>query len=293
MIGEDSPPKSNDLEGWRQAIVDNRLRAFRLEAVAAAFQDLGQRDKNVQNALAKCLSDSVLRMLRRYVGLNHPNKGEDIILRVHGHIFEALLRPASADGRNLREAFVPRLLFRLKDAIAAEARERRIPDETRPSHKHKKLKQSDGVEGIEIAILQKSSEAAEDLDLSDAENTDSSGESAIREAENAESADELGPEDVEIAPQRKFRPRLFDDVRRVDEQITVNQILEQVPEPRKRLAFCLFMNGLPYYSKRKGVESIARALGISERTAREWVEEVRKLLEESEDIQHLRDGSRR
>lgn len=39
--GEEAPPKSTDLDGWRQAIADDRLKAFRLEALAAAFQDLG------------------------------------------------------------------------------------------------------------------------------------------------------------------------------------------------------------------------------------------------------------
>lgn len=89
---------------------------FRLESVVAAFQDLNGHDVEVLNALAKHLSDSLLRILRKYVGSHHPNKGKDIILRAHGVIFEALLRPESADGRNLREAFVPRVLFRLKGA---------------------------------------------------------------------------------------------------------------------------------------------------------------------------------
>ncbi len=50
MIGEDSPPNSTDLEGWRQAIADDSLTAFKLEAIAAAFQDLGPDDKSIQNA---------------------------------------------------------------------------------------------------------------------------------------------------------------------------------------------------------------------------------------------------
>ena len=70
-------PESTDLDGWRQAIENDRLATFRLEAIAAAFQDLGQRDKEVQNALAKHLSDSILKILRQRVGFNHPNRGED------------------------------------------------------------------------------------------------------------------------------------------------------------------------------------------------------------------------
>jgi len=68
-IGEGPPLKSDDLGGWQQAIADNRLKTFRLEAIAAAFQDLGQRDIQVRNALAKHLSDSILRMLRKCVGV--------------------------------------------------------------------------------------------------------------------------------------------------------------------------------------------------------------------------------
>src|ERR1039458_8329843 len=136
-IGEEPPPKPSDLDGWRQAVGDGRLRTLKLQAIAAAFQDLGQCDIKLRNALAKHLSDAILRILRKYVGVNHPNRGEDIMFRVHGQMFEALLRPTSADGRNLRKAFVPRMLFRMKDAIAAEDRERRIPDECRPTEKRK------------------------------------------------------------------------------------------------------------------------------------------------------------
>ena len=62
--------------------------------------------------------------------MNKPNQGEDIILRVHGEIIAALLHPSSPDGNALRLAFGPRVLFRLKDGIAAEERERRIPEES-------------------------------------------------------------------------------------------------------------------------------------------------------------------
>jgi hypothetical protein len=79
-IGEEPPSNSTDLDGWRQAIADERLNTLRLETIAAAFQDLGARDTDVWNALAKHLSDSIIRMLRGRVGFNHPNKGEDIIL---------------------------------------------------------------------------------------------------------------------------------------------------------------------------------------------------------------------
>jgi hypothetical protein len=40
QTGEEVPPKSTDLPGWRQAIATDRLKRFCLEALAAAFQDL-------------------------------------------------------------------------------------------------------------------------------------------------------------------------------------------------------------------------------------------------------------
>jgi hypothetical protein len=49
---DEEPPKSTDLDGWRQAIAEDRLKKFRLESLAAAFQDLGQRDQQLQHALA-------------------------------------------------------------------------------------------------------------------------------------------------------------------------------------------------------------------------------------------------
>jgi hypothetical protein len=84
QTGEEVPPKSTDLPGWRQAIAADRLKLFRLEALAAAFQDLGNCDHQIQHVLAKHLSDSILRLLRKHVGMNKPNQGEDIILHVHG-----------------------------------------------------------------------------------------------------------------------------------------------------------------------------------------------------------------
>ena len=48
------------------------------------------------------------------------------------------------------------------------------------------------------------------------------------------------------------------------------------------------MNDVPYKSKRKDVDSIAKALGISEKTAREWIKEVRKTLAEDENVRQLK-----
>lgn len=260
-------PKSTDLDGWRQAIADNRLREFRLEAIAAAFQDLGGRDKRVQETLAKHLNDAILKILRPRVGFHHPNRGEDIILRVQGKIIIALLRPSSADGRSLRVAFIPRILFRLKDAIAEEERERRVPDETRPREKRGTAKArkdtGEAEEAVEVAPLT-------EIQHSDADTEDS--------------------EEGEIVPVKKCDTSLLDGVRDADQQIDVARVLERVCDYRKRLAFHLFMDGVPYKSKRSDVYTIAQALGVSEKTARDWVEEVRQLLQDDERVKFLKEG---
>ena len=61
LVSGDPPPNSDDLEGWRRAIADSRLNTFRLEAVTAAFQDLSGQNIEVRNALAKHLSESIIR----------------------------------------------------------------------------------------------------------------------------------------------------------------------------------------------------------------------------------------
>ena len=96
--------------------------------VAIAFDvpaELG--DRLLAYREEKHLSDAITRLLRRLIGVNHPNRGDDIIYRVHGQIFEQLLKPNSADGKALREAFTARVTFRIKDALVAEHRYSRIP----------------------------------------------------------------------------------------------------------------------------------------------------------------------
>src|ERR1700677_4035034 len=118
---EEQPPDPRDLEGWRQAVKDERLGSFRKEAVIAAIQDLGPNaDEEVIGALARYVSDEMMRVLRRHIGINHRNKGDDIIEEAHSQLIEALLKPGSADGKGLREAFVPRIRYRAADAIRAE-----------------------------------------------------------------------------------------------------------------------------------------------------------------------------
>jgi hypothetical protein len=260
---EESSPKSNDLEGWLQAVRDDSLSGFRLESIAAAFQDLGTRDKVLQNALAKHLSRSILGILRRRTGFHHPNQGEDIMLRAHDEVILALLQPASADGRGLRSAFVPRVLFRLKDAIAKEDRERRIPDDAgqHAESKTNKKKRKNGTNQA-VAVAFGSQDPC------------------------AERGDAIGFDDA--VPWKPVTSTLSDEISDANEEIDVSRILECIPDERKRLAFRLFMDEVPYKSKRKEVTSIAGALGISEKTAREWIKEVTLILTRNEEVKSLK-----
>lgn len=250
-------PEPTDLEGWRQAIRQGLLSRFRLEALVTAIQDLGPlAEPNVRNPLAKHLSDAMSRLLRRLVGPNHPNRGEDIIYRVHGQLFEALLKPNSADGKALREAFTARVSFRIKDAIAAEGQHSRIPAQAKKSVKGRKIE-----EAVRIVPSHETPDAANDSDSDD----DGSPRNSNRDL------------------------TLLDPVRNLDQCIDIVHFMKAVPDERKRLAFYLSMDDVPFGSKRG--DSIARALGISAKTAKQWVEEVQEILQSDPEIQDLQKAS--
>jgi hypothetical protein len=278
----ESSPASTDIEGWRRAVAEGALAGLRLEALVAALQDLGPHaDANVKRALVKQLNDAMLRMLRSFVGFNHPNQGEDIIYRVHHQLFDALLRPKSADGQALRAGFANIVSYRVKDAIAVEYRHSRIP--TRQDAKD--------TEDDELLV------AANDLTAPTAR-ADGAGDRARElgaDAPTLEDVADLGeqgdPADVsdgEDAPGRDSNRdmTLLDGGRHLDEQLDVARILKEVTDHRKRLAFYLHMQGVPFGSK-KG-NSIAKALGKSTKTVTDWVEEVRAQLKNNKEVQDLR-----
>ena len=120
--GEDAPP-STDLAGWRRCVGDGRFRAFSMESIVAAIQDLGPAtDKAVMNSLVLHVSDTIMRMLRGVIGRNHRNEGEDMITRAHAKLVAAMFSPKSADGKGLRVAFRFRVEKRAADAIRAETK---------------------------------------------------------------------------------------------------------------------------------------------------------------------------
>jgi hypothetical protein len=251
--GAEPPPKSTDLDGWRRAIADGRLPTFRLEELIAAIQDLGpSTDRNVRNALAKHLSDAIVRMLRRAVGLNRPNQGKDIIYRVHADLFEALLDPNSKDGKGLREAFYPRAMFRVKDAIALENKHSRIPVQ-------QPVKRAKGAKSASLPLMERTHvmPPPEPADRTPADDRGDGEEAVLRNANR----------DL----------TLLDGVRDTDQQIDVDRFLEEnIADDRKRLAFRLYMDGVPFKSKR--TNSIAKTLGVSDKTAEHWIAEVQEIL---------------
>lgn len=252
---EPPPPQSNDLAGWKLAVANGTFRQFRLEEIVAAIQDLWPHtDKVVLHALAKHLSDSMINILRDCVYFSHANHGQDIIDRVHSQLWEALLQPKSADGKGLRLAFGPRLKFRLKDAIAVEARGFRSPDEysVGGSKKGKKSKNTD--QDTERTIGSLSEHLDEPHDAGDSDDDSSPSKRTSRCADHG----------------------LLERARIAEEERHVESVLRLITDDRKRLAFRLFMDGVPYKSLKS--HSIAAALDISEKTAREWIKEVQVLL---------------
>ena len=63
------------------------------------------------------------------MSFNHPNKGLDIIEQTHSHVIESILQPSSADGRALRVAFIPRVMFRLRNTIERRAKPEPVLEE--------------------------------------------------------------------------------------------------------------------------------------------------------------------
>jgi RNA polymerase sigma factor (sigma-70 family) len=253
--GEEPPPLSTDLAGWRQAVADGRFRPFSLEAIAAAIQDLRpNRDGGLIRDLVKHLSDSVYRIVRAKVWYSHPNRGDDIVERVCDQFWVALFQPQSADGKGIRQALRSRLEFRVKDAIAAEARARRVPHETAAKPPKGPPK-----------AAAPTNEGGEEIDL------DEIGTCAGLE-------DEIDALDDEWAPSKTgWNPTLLAGVRAADEQIDVDRFLkDNIADDRQRLAFRLYMDGLPF--KAKKYDSIAKALELDERTVRRWIKDIKAQL---------------
>ena len=213
----EEPPSPSDLEGWRSVAAADGLRRLRPEDIVAAIQHIGPNgDQRLLAALSTHISDELLRRIKRLVGKNHRNEGEDIIWRAHHQLILAVLKPNSKDGQALCKSFRKCVEFRVADAIRAERKY---------AHRNQPFKTQPGV-------------------------TDD-GEDMVETIEP--------PEDG-------------------SEQVTeVQLLLNRIPDLRKREAFRLHMDGCPL-GPGIGTTSIAEQLGISAKTAGEWIAETKALL---------------
>jgi DNA-directed RNA polymerase specialized sigma24 family protein len=213
----EEPPSPFDLEGWRSVAAGDRLRLLRPEDIVAAIQHIGPNgDQRVLADLITYVSGELLRIIKRLVGKNQRNEGEDIIWRAHHQLIVAVLKPDSKDGQALCKTFRTCVEFRVADAIRAE---RKYALRNQP------YKMQPGV-------------------------TDH-GEEVIETIEPPDA----GSEQV----------------------VDVQRLLNRITDPRKREAFRLHMDGCPL-GPGIGTTSIAEQLGISAKTAGEWVAEIKAFL---------------
>lgn len=263
----ESPPASSDLEGWRRAVAQGQLGKFRPEALLCAVQDLGPNvDPAVLNPIAGRLSAIIMHMARRHVGTNKPNKGEDIIQRVHGGIWASLLDPQSEDGQTMRDGLGGIVKFRCLDAVALENKHSRIPLEP----KVRELKRNEDPDKVPTDRRR----AREVSNLV-----------AAPESQGADAANDEVVRDDAASATRLVDPEHFAEMRQLEEHIDVERVLANIADDRKRLAFRLYMDDLPFGSKR--TNSIANAVGISSKTAKQWIEELIELLQQTDEFQEL------
>lgn len=213
-MGEKNPRDAGDEVGWSAIVAEGRLSEIPPGRVVEALQGLHRSGApRVVEALMMHLSDLVTRRLRRLIGTDHPNRGEDIIERAHGTLMIAMLDPSSEDGAGLRDAFWARVRFRGIDAARAETLHRR---------RHADLV------------------------------TDDEGEPMIAAARRMDA----GPGSADVS-----------------------QALLSIRDPKKRLAFRLYVEGMRV---RAGSPCIAEVIGCDPKTAARWIEEARALLASAE-----------
>jgi RNA polymerase sigma factor (sigma-70 family) len=94
---------------------------------------------------------------------------------------------------------------------------------------------------------------------------------AEQKNENRERTSESAQVQIGDRPPQELDPR-----QELDERIDLERILSHVTDERKRLAFRLYMEDYPLESNRSA--SISMALGVSAKTAGQWIEEVRAQL---------------
>ena len=203
-------PEAADETGWGAVVAAGELGTCPPGVVVSALRALYlDGDRRLVQTLTIHISDRITRRLRRLIGADHPNGGEDIIERAHGALMHAIFDPTSADGPQLVEHFWPRIRNRGIDAARVEGKFR---------HRHTTLFVGD---------------------------------------------------DGEI---------LVPADRRMDGgagSIDVSHVLSRIEDPKKRLCFRLFMDGMRI---RQGDPCIADVLGCDPKTAAKWIDEARSFL---------------
>ena len=203
-------PEAADEAGWAAAVAADQLGDCPPGEIVGALRALFlDGDQRLVQALTLHVSDRITRRLRRLIGTDHPNQGEDVVERAHGVIMDAIFDPASADGPELIEHFWARVRFRGIDAARAEGKyHRRHPA---------------------LAV-------------------DEDGETLIPQG------------------------------RRMDGgagSIDVSHVMSRIRDPKKRLAFRLYAEGMRV---RSGDVSVATVCGCDPKTAAAWIAEARAVL---------------
>lgn len=203
-------PEAADEAGWAAVVDAGELGECPPGLIVGALRALVPRgNPRLVDPLALHLSDRITRRLRRLIGTDHPNDGEDIIERAHGALMAAIFDPDSGDGADLVETFWARLRFRGLDAARVEGAFHR---------RHASLA------------------------------TDDEGEPLLPRDRRADGDAGL---------------------------LDVSHLLTRIGDPRKRLAFRLYMDGMRV---RAGDPCVATVLGCDPKTAAKWIAEARAIV---------------
>lgn len=208
-----------DVDWWCRAIAEKGAlaRARPEDIVRAAQHPRIKAERGVYGALMQHLSEFIALKVRARVSRNWKNGGQDIVDNVHDQLIEAILRPASADGKELGRRFGAVLKTRTIDAIRVAKKERdRFTNHEEEFAEHPEREASHDHASIEETI---------------------------------------------------------------DRDRALARALECAPDPRKRLAYRLHLEGVPRKTT-KGTTSISEMLGVSSKTAGEWIDEVEAIVRE-------------
>jgi DNA-directed RNA polymerase specialized sigma24 family protein len=103
---------------WNERLASGEVETVSLELLFRTCRDLHQQDNGrLVERLVSVLVGRAARSLRKRVGRNHVNGGEDIVADAVAKVVDAILNPSSADAAAFGEAFQVTLGRRLADQI--------------------------------------------------------------------------------------------------------------------------------------------------------------------------------